>query len=324
MSAKHLDLQLLAIFDAIMSERNVTRAADRLALSQPAVSKGLMQLREVFGDPLFLRSGRGVVPTHRALELTEEVRKAITALNGLLGPAPVFDPGSARAEFNIGATDYVSLVLLPGLMERLGKGASRVSIKVQMIEPLTPEEMLLTGKVDLALSTVTSTSFPLHREELFRDAYVCVCRDGHPLLSEGAAQDVLAARRVPTLAQFAASRHLAMPRQNGAREMILQDVMQRAGVSRDVAMQIPYLLAVPPVLLATDLIMTLASRAAAALAQQHPLCVLPHPLPLPEFPVFQIWHDRTHRSASHRWLRDEIAAAAARLPALPAAQPSER
>jgi len=302
MSGKHLDLQLLMVFDAIMSERNVTRAAERLSIGQPAVSKALTQLREVFGDPLFLRSGRGVIPTYKALEIADEVREAIAALNGLLGPTEDFDPGSARAEFNLGATDYVSLVLLPHLMKRLDKMAPRLSIKVQMIEPMTPEEMLLTGKVDLVLSTVTTTSFPIYRQELFRDSYVCVGREGHPML-----------RAAPTLEQFAACRHLAMPRQNGARELVLQDVMQRFGVNRNVAMQIPYLLAAPPILLATDLIMTLASRAAVALAQLHPLRVSAHPLPLPEFPVFQLWHDRTHRSASHRWLRDEIAAAGAQL-----------
>lgn len=160
MIAKHLDLNLLMIFDAILAEGHVTRAAERLAMSQSAVSKGLAQLRQAFGDPLFLRASRGVVPTHRALEIADQVRQAIAALNSLAGPVTEFDARSAHAHFNIGATDYVSFVLLPGLMRRLQETAPHVSLTLHDMESMMPEEMLLAGKVDLVISSVASVNFP--------------------------------------------------------------------------------------------------------------------------------------------------------------------
>lgn len=157
------DLNLLVIFDAIVAEGNVTRAAKRIALRQSAVSKGLAQLRQSFGDPLFLRSGRGVVPTPKALEIAGSVRQAIQALNNLTGPNDAFDPRTARLHFNIGATDYVTFVLLPALVTHLGEIAPNISVTVHDVEPAAPEEMLLAGKVDLVLSTVVSVNFPIYR-----------------------------------------------------------------------------------------------------------------------------------------------------------------
>ena len=124
---------------------------------------------------------------------------------------------------------------------------------------------------------------------------MCLCRAGHPALADP----------VP-IEQFVSSRHLAMPRQNGARERVLQDTLQRLGVTRDVAVQVPHMLAIPATLTATDLVATMACRVAREFAARHPLQVLAHPLPLPDFPVSQLWHDRTRRSPSHQWLRDTV------------------
>lgn len=291
-----LDLNLLVIFDAILAEGNVTRAAERIAMSQSTVSKGLAQLRTVFGDPLFLRAGRGVVPTHKALEISPGVRQAIQALQNLTQPSEAFDPRTSRLHFNIGATDYVTFVLLPALLTRLERIAPHVSITMHDVESRVPEEMLLSGKVDLALSTVVSVNFPIYRQELFQDHYVCVMRDGHPLASGGAI----------TSEQFVACRQLSMPRQNGARERVLQDAIQREGLTRDVAVQVPHMLAIPPILAAGNLISTVANRAAQEFARLHPLRVLPHPLSVPGFAISQLWHDRTQRSASQQWLRETI------------------
>ncbi|MBV7481433.1 LysR family transcriptional regulator [Bordetella sp. BOR01] len=302
MIAKNVDLNLLLVFDAVLAEKNVTRAARRLGASQSAVSKGLAQLRIVFGDALFLRDGRGVVPTHKALEIAEHVRQAILALNALVSPADAFDAQTARAHFDIGATDYVSLVLLPVLVRKLSEVAPAVSLTVHAIDHWMPEEMLLAGKADLVLSSVSAVTFPLYRQALFDDGYVCLCREHHPLLA-----DTL------TVEQFASCRHLSMPRQNGARERVLQDVMQRMGVSREVTVQVPHMLAIPATLAATDLIATLALRVARTFAQLHALRIVPHPLPLGSFSVSQIWHDRTHKSAPQQWLRGVIASVAAGL-----------
>lgn len=297
-----LGLNLLLIFDAILAEGNVTRAAERLQINQSTVSKGLAQLRKVFDDPLFLRAGRGVVPTHKASELAEDVRQAIAALHKLTEPAEAFEPATAHLHFNIGATDYVAFVMLPALLAALARQAPHVTLAIH--DAAGPEEMLLSGKVDLALSTVAAASFPLYRQELFHDRYVCMYRRGHPLLQETGI----------TLEQFFACQHLSMPRQNGARERILQDAIQREGLTREVTVQVPHMLAIAPTLEATDLISTVAGRVARAVSATHAVQAVAHPLELPGFAISQLWHDRTQRSASHEWLRRLIATLSQGLP----------
>src|SRR5690606_38589877 len=152
----------------------VTRAAERVGISQSSASKGLAQLRDHFGDPLFLRSGRGVAPTHKAMEIAERVRNALSSLGSLASRDEPFDPATARTLFHIGATDYVSFVLLPALVQRLARIAPHASIEVHPIEPAMPEELLLLGKADIVLSSVRSVSHPIYRQELFRDGYVCL------------------------------------------------------------------------------------------------------------------------------------------------------
>mgnify|MGYP000005099028 FL=1 len=299
MDGRHLDLQLLAIFDAVLLEGNVTRAAARIGISQSSASKGLSQLRQIVGDPLFLRSGRGVTPTHKAIEIADKVRLVLGSLGSLTSPGNSFDPATSRIRFNIGATDYVSFVLLPVLARRLAKIAPFVSLEVHPIEPAVPEELLLLGKADIVLSSVRSVSHPIYRQELFRDGYVCLWRRGHPYGTGPI-----------TVEQFASARHLAMPRQNGARERVLQDVMQGLGIARDVALQVPQMLAIPATLSETDLIATVARRTALAFADTYALQISAHPLPLGRFSVSQLWHARTQSSQSQRWLRDVIASVA--------------
>lgn len=291
-----MDRMLLRIFEAVMSERNVTRAAERLNLHQSTVSKGLSQLRERFGDALFLRNGRGVVPTHRALELAEPVHRALSALDDLLVPASTFQASRADTRFAVAANDYVCAILLPDLLARLALEAPAVEIHVQSVGDAVPDELLTSGRVDLVLSGFGNISYPLHRQRIFSDHYVCVARAGHPAFANGFSLDA-----------FVAARHLAIPRQTGAREMVLQDAMQRLGVERHVAVQVPHMLAVPTVLAATDLIATIGLRMAGFFRRHHDLAMAPLPVPVDEFGVYALWHNRTHASPSHQWLRQVIA-----------------
>lgn len=302
MDPSRLDFQWLAVFDALLVEGNVTRAAARVGVSQSSASKALAQLRAHFGDPLFLRSGRGVAPTHKALEISERVRAALTSLSMLRAGGDVFTPAESRMRFHVGATDYVSFVLLPALAKVLAREAPFITLEVHPIEPAMPEELLLLGKADIVLSSVRSVSHPIYRQELFRDGYVSLWRKGHPL-----------GRGPLSLEQFASARHLSMPRQNGARERVLQDVLQRLGIARDVALQVPHMLAIPVTLAETDLIATVARRTAVAFARSYPLHISATPLPMSRFSVSQLWHARTQKSAAAQWLRGVIAEVAVSL-----------
>ena len=292
-----MDLTLLLIFEAVMAELNVTRAAARLDMNQSSVSKGLSELRDIFNDPLFLRTAKGVVPTHRAGELAGSIHNAINVLSGLLasGTEKKFDPANARMVFNVAATDYVSFVLLPKLLKNILEVAPGIRIMVHDIGNTSPEEILLSGKADLVLSAVGSVTFPVYRQEIFCDSYVCLARENHPIAKDTMSTDV-----------FRSCDHIAMPGQNGSKERMLADLMQRIGLSRSVPVHLPHFLSVPPILTNTNLIITIARKIAEDFCKTYPLKVFEHPLPLDKFGIYQLWHDRTNLSESHQWFRKTI------------------
>src|SRR5690606_22041195 len=133
MGRKHLDLMDLRIFEAIMSERNVSRAADRLELTQSVVSKGLGNLRLIFRDPLFIRSASGMLPTNRAIEISQGVTHSVSILENILESQPVFEPGSAQIGFTIGVSDYGSYVLLPELVKTVIDSAPQITLYSKII-----------------------------------------------------------------------------------------------------------------------------------------------------------------------------------------------
>jgi len=296
MQSRQLDIHLLLVFEAILSERNITRAAQRVNLSQSATSKALARLREVFGDPLFLRIHSGVAPTHRALELAPRIQQTLDAARALLNPRAEFNPADAVTVFNIAASDYVSFIIMPVLLPLLARVGPGIRIVVHDLDVLTAEVMLLSGKVDLALASVVNVSTPLHRQQLFQDEYVCMARHGHPEIHEQI-----------TLAQFVSLRHLVIPRQNGGGLSIVDDALSQCGLTREAVVTIPHFLGIPKILANTDLLLTVPARVGNSLAESFPIRVYRHPLELATFVVSQLWHSRTDNSPSHEWLRTTIA-----------------
>lgn len=296
MQYRQLDLHLLEVFEALMTERNVTRAAERVHLSQSATSKALARLREQFGDALFLRAPGGVAPTHRALELAPRIRRAVGAAAELLNEKADFDPSQALTVFNVAASDYIAVVVLPQLVPLLNALAPRTRLAVHDLSHFTAEDMLLSGRADLVLASVPRVSRPLHRLELFRDEYVCVAR-------------ATAGSRSPALSldDFVTARHLVVPRQNGGGMSVVDDALALQSLSREVALSVPHLTSIADVLAASDLLVTVPARIAAWLVQRPSLQVHAHPLALAPFVVSQIWHGRTDDSPAHIWLRSTIA-----------------
>lgn len=300
MQYRQLDIQLLAVFEALLTEQNVTRAAERVNLSQSATSKALGRLREMFGDPLFMRSPRGVTPTHRAMELAPRIRHMLEAARALLDTQGEFDALSATTVFNVAASDYISFVLLPVLIPFLETMAPGTRLAVHDLNQLTPEEMLLSGRVDLALASVARVSRPLHRQEVFHDEYVCVGRSGQ-------------GGRTMELPDFVNARQLVIPRQNGGGMAVVDDALAQLSLSREVVASVPHFMSIPGVLSSTDLVATVPSRVGTFFAGKFDLKVYPHPLSLPRFAISQVWHHRTDTSASHRWLRENVARVCATL-----------
>lgn len=292
----------LRIFEAIMSERNVSRAGDRLGLTQSAVSKGLGNLRAIFKDPLFIRSASGMLPTHKAIEISRGVSHSVTILESLLSENRVFDPGSAHLNYTVGVSDYASCVLLPGLVSGILRIAPHVTLQTREISDHTAEELLLSGQVDLCLASDATFTYPIHYAELFRDRYVCVARHGHPIQATAL-----------TVEGFIDHQHLVMPRQSGGTMGVVEQALSALNLTRRVAVSVSSLLSVPEILEKTDLLMTTTSKIAAQLQRHAALTIHEHPLQLGPLRFTQLWHERNDRSPSHKWLRQQISDCAAEL-----------
>ncbi|ALM83518.1 transcriptional regulator [Bordetella sp. N] len=288
---KALDLNLLKALDALLDERNVTRAAARLGVTQPAMSGMLTRLRAAFGDPLFVRASHGVVPTERALDLVKPLQQILSEVGALIQP-PTFDPATAEQTFTIAATDYALRAIAVPFLSALKRQAPRVQIALVPVDDAQISVQLERGEIDLALLTPDSTPPGLHARNLFEEKYVCVMREGHP-----AAQG----RRRLTPTQFCALDHALVSYSGGAFRGVTDNALEKLGKSRRVTLSVKSFLILPEILRASDLVAILPSRLVAGMEG---LTVFEPPLDIPGFTKTAAWHERTHRDAAQRWLRE--------------------
>ncbi len=294
MNIAGLNLNLLPVLDALLTERSVSRAGARLGLSQPAVSNALAQLRALLGDPLLVRRANGMMPTERALALAQPVRAALLAIEQSLAPPPAFDPATARRDFVIVTNDFVAFVLLPRLLARLQREAPGVRLHVRAFQEHVVSPDLARGEADLALGFSLRLPAGHHASDLFADRFVFVARKGHPQV-----------RGRITLAAYTKLAHVLVSHEPNARGVV-DDALALRGLSRQVALRLSHFLLVPHVLAATDYVAALSEPVARPFARTLPLQILKMPLEVPSGTVRLLWHDRTHASAPHDWLRGVI------------------
>lgn len=284
-----LDLNLLKAFDALLDERSVTRAAARLALTQPAVSGMLNRLRESFDDPLFVRSQRGVVPTLRAQELAGPVKRVLGEIEAMLRPAE-FDPATASFTLSIAATDYSLRAVVVPFLRELRQRAPGIRVAVWPIEDGRVQTQLERGDLDLALLTPGSTPPDLHARRLFDEQYVCALRKDHPDAAGGTL----------SLDRFCALDHAMVSYAGGGFRGATDVALERLGRERRVVLSVPSFLVLPEVLLASDLVAVVPRR---LVPQEQGLALIEPPLDIPGFTKVVAWHDRTHDHPGHRWAR---------------------
>ncbi|AZD80108.1 LysR family transcriptional regulator [Pseudomonas chlororaphis] len=291
---RRLDINLLLTLDVLLAEHNVTRAAQRLNLSQPSVSVHLAKLREIFGDPLLLPGPRGMRPTARADELREPLRRALEALELAVAPASPFDPGAAANTWSVSASDYgESTVILPALAG-LRAAAPGTRLAVLELEPGRLVQQAEQGSIDLALHTSEDSPPGLRRRVLFSERYVLVGRAGHPRL-----------QRRPSLAQFGKLEHVVVSPDGGGFHGVTDSALGEVGLTRRVVLSVPHFLFVLSALASTDLVAMLPSR----LVRDNPaLKVVEPPLEVPGYEMAMLWHERCHRDPAHQWLREFIVA----------------
>ncbi len=297
------DLNLLIAFDLLMKERNVSRAAEKMFISQSAMSHVLQRLRQQLEDPLLVKTPAGMTPTPRALSLVAPVAAVLKEVEGLIrAPAP-FDPANCRRAFNLAATDYVEALLLPKLAPHIARQAPGVDIHFKRTSSRFPLNALEQGEIDLILGFEVMLNPPqhLHCESLFDDYMVCVARIGHPLVNAGL-----------TLEDYIDLPHILVSR-TGASTGQVDSWLAEHGRERRVALTVSHFLSASLIVAQTDMVMAFPKRTAEQFAQTLPLQLVPLPLDLPHYDTVMVWHPLQDQDPANCWLRAEIRAACAAL-----------
>lgn len=286
----NIDLNLLKTLDALLDERSVTRAAERLCLTQPAVSGMLTRLRENFDDPLFIRSQRGIVPTLRALELAGPVKAILAEVGELLQPQQ-FDPALSQMTLHVAATDYALRTVIVPLIAHLRREAPGIRVAVVPVNSETLPGQFEHGNVDVALLTPETTPPTLHTRQLFDEEYVCLMSENHPLAGCSAL----------SLDDFCAQDHALVSWPGANFHGVTDQALAAIGRTRRVTLSVNSFLVLPEILRVSDLISVVPGRLATGLAG---LVRLPPPLVIPGFSKIMVWHDRTYHHKGHQWLRE--------------------
>ncbi|MBP2293800.1 LysR family transcriptional regulator [Azospirillum rugosum] len=295
---RNLDLNLLVALDALLAERNVTRAAKRLNLSQPALSAQLARLRDLFGDPLLLPAQRGMIPTQRALDLQEPLRRALEELRGVVAAGTSFDPIAADFAVSIAASDFVQYAILMPLAFTLSSEAPKLRFAFRALDTTTLVAQMERGEVDLALMTPDAAPEPLRMRVLFAERYVAIVRRDHPSVSDALDLDT-----------FCALDHVIVSPRGGGFTGPTDAALAAHGRSRRVVLSAPGFLIVPEIIERSDMIALVPERVARDRAAR--FRVLEPPVPVPGFSMAMVWHDRTTDHPAQRWLRDRLVATAA-------------
>lgn len=306
-----LDLNLLRVFDEVMAERNLTRAAEKLSITQPAVSNALRRLREVLGDDLVVRSGQGVQPTARALALWPSVRTALAQLQQSLAPG-VFDPASANTTFVLAMADATGATLIPPLVEIIEREAPGVSIRVVPLTTRDPRQLLDDETADMAVGYFPAVMADLtaraqsdsvvayESTRLYDGEYVCVMRQDHPL-----------AQAPLTLDLYCAARHLLVSF-SGKPYGFIDEALTAIGRERRIVLTVNQFFTAGRVVATTDLLTVLPRHFVGVASLKSELVWRPLPMPLPTVHVDTLWHRRRRHDPAHLWLRDAMARSAQR------------
>lgn len=292
---RNLDLKLLQLFEHIYRQRNLSKAADSMHLTQPAVSVALGRLRQHFGDPLFVRVGSTMEPTPVAGQLHLLSVNAIAQLEALLAFQPRFDPDRDARSFRIAMTDVGQIVILPRLLKTLAETAPQIRVDVSQVSADTADQ-LQRGLLDIALGFLPDLEGRFVQQPIFLETFSCLVRQDHPRIS-----NTLSVR------QYQDEQHVLVET-SGTGHFIIERHLARKGLVRKVGAQIPSFIGMASVVGSTDLIATLPSRAANILGRGSEVRVLALPVQIPGYQVRQQWHERMQGDPGHTWLRNLMAA----------------
>ena len=295
MEPSSIDLNLLAVFQEVYRERQISAAARRLGLTQSAVSNALARLRKSFGDELFVRTAHGMQPTPLAQQMAEPIGAAMAQVALALSQRSRFDPATSTRRFTLAMTDVGEVYFMPVLTERCRALAPNVEIASSRAHAPTLKDDMETGRVDLAIGAFEDVSEALYQRQLFRQPFVSMFRKGHPLAS-GAVD----------LARFVASQHLIVDAAQSPYDRI-NVLLEKAGVVANARFRVPHFTAVPYIVSTTELVVTVPQKLAESAAAPFGLKWIEPPLALPTLQTNVFWHRRFNHDPGNQWLRGLIA-----------------
>lgn len=295
--AGELDLRQLRVFQTLLREHNLTRAAAALDVTQPALSKTLANLRNYFADPLFIRVGHKMEPTSKALELAPAVGAILDQVTTLRTEHVPFDAAQSARTFNFCVVDAGLIRLLPPLIRHIHQHAPKVSLCVAPVEIERLESLLESGKLDFAMGSYPSLSKKIRRQRLFSVTYTSVVHADHPRL-----------KAKPSVAAFAAEKHvLVSAAGTGHAHLQAERAIEQIVPPENITCRVPTFVTAAVIASMTDTVVTLPSSLASALADRLRLRIVATPAKLPSIEVSQHWHERFHREPGSQWIRQVFA-----------------
>ena len=292
MSLAKVDLNLFVVFDAIFAQQSLTRAAEVLHVTQPAVSNSLARLREVFDDPLFVRSPQGMSPTPLARQLITPIRESLKTFDDCIRDRVGFDPASARHTFRLHATEHAEISLLPRLLEHLSKVAPGITLEIVFMSRRDVPLALASGELQLSLDAPLLNHPELLSMPLSRDDYVCALRESHPLRRKRLNLDhYLAASHVHVSSRVKGSGHIDL-------------ALRSIGRKRNITLRLQHYAALPGLLASSDLLASIPR----ALAHYWQLTTKPLPFETTAMELHAFWHRNADHDPSTVWLRETVAA----------------
>jgi DNA-binding transcriptional LysR family regulator len=299
MDVRGLDLNLLIPLRVLLTERHVTRAADKLGITQPAMSACLARLRNLFDDQLLVRGPKGLAPTARAQQLMVQLDQFVVVIEQMVALPTEFVPATSRRTFTLIGTDYIETLLLPSLMADLAIEAPNLQVVFRPPDPKNLEALMSEGEVDLAVAYLPDAPKGLITSVAFRESFACIARRDHPRLSTD---------HFP-LDLFVDLQHVQiLPRNLPMYGMPIDAALGALGLVRRVVLWHPSFQALPAIVAKTDLVATLPRRVAMLAAQTLPISIYDPPLPLPTVDFSLYWHARSQEDSGHKWLRAKVAA----------------
>lgn len=304
MNISKVDLNLLVYLDVLLRERNVTRAAEELGISQPAMSNSLRRLRDLFDDPLLVRTSEGMTPTERALELQPLVRNVLAAAELAVLPKTVFDPSESERIFRIMASDYTEATLLPRLLQRLSIEAPTVRLDI-----MTPSDVSFHdvehGKVDLVINRFDTLPQSFHQVHLWDDSFSCVLRADNPLVNNWNLEAYLAAKHV-WVSKTGMGVGVGMSADDVQRLGWVDEALTKIAAKRVISLFTRHYQAALLLAEHNDLVVTIPTLAATSMRENPHVAILEPPFEIPRMRLKMVWSPLLQHDPGHRWMRQLI------------------